>query len=73
MTIEMTSGGLPVNQAVSQDLAVSHIMRSDFLVSCQVPARTVNAWTFSTMRLMLFRDGRVNGRTPRPIRLCAML
>ncbi|MFZ2144121.1 MAG: hypothetical protein WAV78_45515, partial [Xanthobacteraceae bacterium] len=28
------------------------------VVSCQVPARTVNAWTFSTMRLMLFRDGR---------------
>ena len=29
------------------------------VVSCQLPDRTVSAWTFSTMRLMLFFDGRV--------------
>ena len=28
------------------------------VVSCQVPDRAVSAWTVSTMRLMLFRDGR---------------
>src|SRR6266478_2214362 len=28
------------------------------VVSCQVPARSVRTWTFSTMRLMLFFDGR---------------
>src|ERR1700682_4664585 len=28
------------------------------MVSCQVPARSVRTWIFSTMRLMLFFDGR---------------
>ena len=29
-----------------------------FVVSCQLRARSVSAWTFSIMRLMLFFDGR---------------
>src|SRR5207249_8390745 len=33
-------------------------LSTSFVVSCQVPDRAVSAWTFSTMRLMLFRDGR---------------
>ena len=31
---------------------------TSFVVSCQVRARSVSAWTLSTMRLMLFFDGR---------------
>src|SRR5215467_14086173 len=31
---------------------------TSFVVSCQVPDRSVSAWIFSTMRLMLFFDGR---------------
>src|SRR5215471_5881590 len=35
---------------------------TSFVVSCQVPDRAVSSWIFSTMRLMLFFDGRY----PRP-------
>jgi hypothetical protein len=31
---------------------------TSFVVSCHVPVRSVSAWIFSTMRLMLFFDGR---------------
>src|SRR5262249_53846628 len=31
---------------------------TSFVVSCQLPDRSVSAWTLSTMRLMLFFDGR---------------
>src|SRR5258708_29394711 len=49
---------VPTSKEFAHPRSVRFNLSTSSVVSCQVPARAVSAWTFSTMRLMLFFDGR---------------
>src|ERR1700719_226117 len=50
--------GVPTSKSFAHPRNVRFNLNTSSVVSCQVPDRAVSAWTFSTMRLMLFFDGR---------------
>src|SRR3977135_839144 len=49
---------VPTSKSFAHPRSVRFNFFTSSVVSCQVPDRAVSAWTFSTMRLMLFFDGR---------------